>query len=82
LPLRPAGTRFLHIHQNAPGLLARMVEVFSQRGANIIGQYLQTQGEIGYSVIDAEGEIDTGEVLDALRAIPGTIRARFLFEKH
>jgi D-3-phosphoglycerate dehydrogenase len=82
LPLRPAGTRFLHIHQNAPGVLARMVEVFSQRGANITGQYLQTQGEIGYSVIDAEGELDTGEVLDALREIPGTIRARFLFERH
>jgi D-3-phosphoglycerate dehydrogenase / 2-oxoglutarate reductase len=81
LPLRPAGTRYLHIHQNAPGLLARTVEVFSQRGANITGQYLQTQGEIGYSVIDAEGDFDTGEVLDALRGIPGTIRTRLLFEK-
>ena len=82
LPVRPAGTRFLHIHQNVPGLLAQLVEVFSQRGANITGQYLQTQGEIGYSVVDAEGDLDTGEILEALRAIPGTIRARFLFERH
>ena len=82
LPIRPAGTRYLHVHQNVPGLLARSVEVFSSRNANITGQYLQTQGEIGYSVIDAEGAFDTGEVLDALRAIPGTIRARLLFEKH
>ncbi|MDB5359335.1 MAG: serA [Rhodospirillales bacterium] len=81
LPIRPAGTRYLHIHQNVPGLLARSVEVFSTRNANITGQYLQTQGEIGYSVIDAEGGFDTDEVLEALRSIPGTIRARLLFEK-
>ena len=81
LPIRPAGTRYLHIHQNVPGLLARTVEVFSTRNANITGQYLQTQGEIGYSVIDAEGGFDTEEVLEALRSIPGTIRARLLFER-
>jgi D-3-phosphoglycerate dehydrogenase len=81
LPIRPAGTRYLHIHQNVPGLLARTVEVFSTRNANITGQYLQTQGEIGYSVIDAEGGFDTDEVLEALRSIPGTIRARLLFER-
>jgi D-3-phosphoglycerate dehydrogenase len=81
LPVRPAGVRFLHIHRNTPGMLARMVEVFPRRGANITGQYLQTDAEIGYSVIDAEGDIDTGEILNDLRAIPGTIRARFLFER-
>ncbi|HWK46973.1 MAG TPA: phosphoglycerate dehydrogenase, partial [Stellaceae bacterium] len=37
LPIRPAGTRYLHIHQNVPGLLARTVEVFSSRNANITG---------------------------------------------
>ena len=81
LPVRPAGDRFLHIHENAPGMLARVVEVFSRRNANIAAQYLQTDGNLGYSVIDAEGDIDTGEVLSDLRAIPGTIRARFLYER-
>ena len=37
------------------GHARRLNEVFSQRGLNITGQYLQTDGEIGYVVIEAEG---------------------------
>ncbi|HWK47834.1 MAG TPA: phosphoglycerate dehydrogenase, partial [Stellaceae bacterium] len=81
LPPRPAGVRFLHLHHNVPGLLARVIEVFACQDANITAQYLQTDAEIGYSVIDAEGDLDTEEILVALRAIPGTIRARFLYER-
>jgi D-3-phosphoglycerate dehydrogenase len=81
LPVRPAGVRFLHIHRNVPGLLAKVVEVFACRGANIAAQYLQTDSDIGYSVIDAEGDIDTGEILSDLRSINGTIRTRFLYER-
>jgi D-3-phosphoglycerate dehydrogenase len=64
-----------------PGLLARVVEVFVKYGANIAAQYLQTEADIGYSVIDVEGDLDTEEILEDLRAIPGTLRARFLFER-
>jgi D-3-phosphoglycerate dehydrogenase len=81
LPVRPAGDRFLHIHRNVPGLLARVIEVFSRRNANIAAQYLQTDPEVGYSLIDAEADLDTAEILADLRAIPGTIRARFLYER-
>src|ERR1700732_836947 len=48
IPVRARGTRYLHIHRNVPGILGRVVEVFSRRSLNIAAQYLQTDGEIGY----------------------------------
>jgi D-3-phosphoglycerate dehydrogenase len=76
LPTRPTGTRYLHVHRNEPGILRRVDEVFSHRSVNIASQYLQTDGEIGYVVIDAEGPPETIEaILADLRALDGTIRA-------
>ena len=82
LPSRPQGTRFIHVHRNTPGLLARVIDVFSRRGLNIGAQYLQTDGELGYVVIDIDGGADEAQEIQAdLRAIDGTIRARFLYER-
>ena len=82
LPARLSGTRFMHVHRNTPGMLARVVDVFSRRRLNIAAQYLQTDGELGYVVIDIDGgaEEEEGEIQNELRAIEGTIRARFLYE--
>jgi D-3-phosphoglycerate dehydrogenase len=79
LPKHPHGTRYMHVHRNVPGLLRRVDDVFSARDLNIAAQFLQTDGEIGYVVVDAEGEADDESVLAELRAIPGTIRARLLY---
>ncbi|KAA2212432.1 phosphoglycerate dehydrogenase [Teichococcus oryzae] len=82
LPARPTGTRFLHVHRNVPGVLAAMNEVFSRFSLNIGAQYLQTDAAIGYVVMDAEGVADPEAVLASLREIPGTIRARLIYERH
>ncbi len=84
LPPRHAGTRFIHIHANVPGVMNRMNDVFSRSGWNIAAQYLQTAGEIGYVVVDAEGPSPADAegaraVLADLRRIDGTIRARLLY---
>ena len=79
LPVKDRGVRFLHIHRNAPGVLRGVTEVFSSRGMNITAQYLQTDGDIGYVVVDAEGDTPSSAVLEGLRAIDGTIRARHLY---
>ena len=76
LPLRPTATRYVHIHHNTPGMLDRVNSVFSRRGLNIAGQYLQTDGELGYVVIETQTEQDCDDALKALRALEGTIRAR------
>lgn len=83
LPARPSGTRFMHVHRNAPGMLFHVIEVFSRRGLNIGAQYLQTDGDLGYVVLDIDGGAeDALEILGELRAIEGTLRARFLYERH
>ncbi|MDL2403817.1 phosphoglycerate dehydrogenase [Rhizobium mayense] len=80
LPPRPNGTRFIHVHENRPGILNSLNAIFSSRGLNIVGEFLQTYGDLGYVVIEAEGVGQTADdVLDALRKIPGTIRARLLY---
>ncbi len=72
-------TRFLHVHENRPGMLRKVNEVFSGRDLNIAAQFLQTDPELGYVVVDVDGEVDELEVTNDLRAIDGTLKARFLF---
>jgi D-3-phosphoglycerate dehydrogenase len=79
LPTRPTGVRYLHVHRNEPGILRRVDEAFSRRGVNIASQYLQTDGEIGYVVIDVDGAAEAASsILADLRALDGTIRAALI----
>ncbi|GAB6053422.1 phosphoglycerate dehydrogenase [Magnetospira thiophila] len=79
LPVQAGVTRFLHIHRNVPGVLAHINEVFSSRNLNIAGQYLMTDGAVGYVVVDITGELPAGlGVRRDLESIDGTIRTRFL----
>jgi D-3-phosphoglycerate dehydrogenase / 2-oxoglutarate reductase len=78
LPAHPGQHRLLHIHQNVPGVLSAINQVLSDHEVNVTGQYLQTNSQIGYVVIDVESAYSQ-PVLAALRAAPGTIRARVLF---
>jgi len=80
LPARPHGARFMHVHHNEPGILAALIDIFTRRGINISGQFLQTDGEIGYVVIEVDGvPEDTFDLLQELRRLKGTIRARVLY---
>ncbi|MEQ5195778.1 phosphoglycerate dehydrogenase [Klebsiella sp. CTHL.F3a] len=79
LPLH-GGRRLLHIHENRPGVLTALNQIFAAQGINIAAQYLQTTPQMGYVVIDIEAEEDVAQsALQAMKAIPGTIRARLLF---
>jgi len=79
LPEQAHCSRFLHIHRNAPGVLSAINDIFTQRSMNIAGEYLRTDGEVGYVVVDVAAEIEAGMgIRKALAAVPGTIRTRFL----
>ncbi len=78
LPSHPNQHRLLHIHENVPGVMSEINQVFSENGINICGQYLQTKEDIGYVVVDVDkayGEL----ALEKLRQVKGTIRCRVLF---
>lgn len=78
LPENKAARRYMHIHTNKPGVLTSLNKVFTQDGVNIVGQYLQTKGNVGYVVIDVEKNSET-DILDQLKAIDGTIKTRVLY---
>jgi D-3-phosphoglycerate dehydrogenase / 2-oxoglutarate reductase len=81
LQKRPLGARFSHVHRNVPGMLRRLNEVFLQRDTNIFAQYLETDSEVGYVVIDADlAGHDSEEILEDIRAVDGTIRARLVYQ--
>ena len=61
-------------------MLGHLNQVFSRRDLNITAQYLQTDGEVGYVVIEAEGSPEQSrETLEEIRVLEGTIRARLLY---
>ena len=80
LPEHPSALRLLHIHKNVPGMLSRINEIFSRENVNIEGQYLQTDPEIGYVVIDVQvDEARVTALREALAAVPSTLRTRVLY---
>lgn len=81
LQKRPLGARFSQVHRNVPGMMRRLNEVFLQRDINIFAQYLETDREVGYVVLDADlAGHETHEILDEIRALDGTIRARLVYQ--
>jgi len=78
LPAHPGMHRLLHIHRNVPGVLSQINSIFSDNGINIRSQYLQTNEEIGYVVMDIDVEYSK-VALEKLNQVKGTIRSRVLF---
>ncbi len=70
--------RLLHIHRNQPGVLGALNKALADAEANILGQHLQTTGEVGFVVTDVHTEY-LPELQAMLDAIPGTIRSRTLY---
>ena len=78
LPVHTKAKRLLHIHENRPGILNKINQVFVDLNVNIASQFLQTDPKIGYVVIDVELD-DAHAALEQLKAIDGTIKARVLY---
>ncbi len=78
LPSHPGKHRLLHIHQNIPGVMSEINQVFADNGINISGQYLQTNEKVGYVVIDVDAA-SSELAQQKLHEVKGTIRCRVLF---
>ena len=78
LPTLENAHRLIHIHENVPGILAKINHVLADHGINIVGQYLKTNELIGYVITDINKEYDK-EVISKLRAIEHTIKFRVLY---
>lgn len=78
LPEHPNAHRLLHVHKNMPGILSKINQVFSDNNINIAAQYLQTNDQVGYVVVDIDADY-SDVALQQLRTIEGTVRCRVLF---
>ncbi|TYR34423.1 HAD-IB family phosphatase [Sphingobacterium phlebotomi] len=79
LPRLTQAHRLLHIHQNVPGIMAQINNVYAENEINIISQFLMTKGEIGYAVTDIHTAYDR-DVLKQLKQIDNTIKFRILYK--
>ena len=78
LPPQAGTHRILHIHRNVPGILGQINSRLSKRGLNITGQYLKTNEEIGYVILDVDHRISR-EAFELVKGIKGTIKARMVY---
>lgn len=78
LPALENAHRLLHIHQNVPGILAKINNIFAKYNVNIQGQYLKTTTEIGYVITDISKEY-ADEIIQELKGIDNTIKFRMLY---
>ncbi len=78
LPAFQNAHRLLHIHENTPGVLAEINNIFAKHKINILGQYLKTIDTIGYVVTDVN-KSHKENVIEELQSVHGTIRVRVLY---
>ena len=70
--------RILHMHKNVPGVLGAINTLLSKNKINIVGQYLKTNDEIGYVVLDVDSKLSK-QAMTLLKEVKETIRVRMLY---
>ncbi|HEX3165769.1 MAG TPA: phosphoglycerate dehydrogenase [Chitinophagaceae bacterium] len=78
LPPQEGSHRILHIHNNVPGVLSEINTTLSKNNINIVGQYLKTNEDIGYVVLDVDRQISS-KALQLLKEVKQTIKVRILY---
>ncbi len=78
LPPQEGTHRILHIHKNVPGVLSQINALLSKNKINIVGQYLKTNDDIGYVVLDVNKQISRNAV-ELMKQLKDTIKVRLLY---
>ena len=58
LPGHAGRLRILHVHRNRPGVMAGILGRVAAAGLNVAAQYLRTNDQLGYVVMDVDGTCD------------------------
>jgi D-3-phosphoglycerate dehydrogenase len=78
LPPQEGSHRILHIHNNVPGVLSEINTQLSKYNINILAQYLKTNDEIGYVVLDVDKKL-SAQAFQLLKEVKQTIKVRILY---
>jgi len=78
MPPQEGTHRILHIHKNVPGVLSEINTQLSRHNINILAQYLKTNDDIGYVVLDVDKKL-SNQAFQLLKEVKNTIKARLLY---
>jgi D-3-phosphoglycerate dehydrogenase len=78
LPPQEGTHRILHIHKNVPGVLSAINTQLSKNNINILAQYLKTNDDIGYVVLDVDRKLSK-TAFRLLKDVKETIKVRLLY---
>jgi len=78
LPPQEGTHRILHVHRNVPGVLSEINTTLSENKINILAQYLKTNEDIGYVVLDVDKKISEN-AFKLLKEVKETIKVRLLY---
>jgi D-3-phosphoglycerate dehydrogenase len=78
LPMQEGTHRILHIHKNVPGVLSQINTQLSKNNINIVGQYLKTNDQIGYVVLDVDRGLSK-KAVHLLKEVKETIKVRIVY---
>ncbi len=78
LPIQEGTHRILHIHKNVPGVLSQINTQLSKHHINILGQYLKTNDQIGYVVLDVDRGLSK-QAVKLLKEVKETIKVRMVY---
>ncbi|MBS1914936.1 MAG: phosphoglycerate dehydrogenase [Bacteroidetes bacterium] len=78
MPPQEGTHRILHVHKNVPGVLSEINTQLSRHNINILAQYLKTNDDIGYVVLDVDKKL-SNQAFQLLKEVKHTIKARLLY---
>ncbi len=70
--------RILNVHRNVPGVMSAINRILSEHDANIHGQYLSTNNEVGYLITDLDQSVSAA-VKQGIAALDTSIKTRILY---
>ena len=71
------GHRLSVINRNVPNMVGQVSSCLGEHGHNIRDLLNQSKGDVGYTLVDVESEVDK-KTLDKVRAIEGVLKVRRL----
>jgi D-3-phosphoglycerate dehydrogenase len=77
VPAKTVGSRLINVHRNVPGVLSAINGIVSGAKANVRAQYLSTDMNIGYLVMDVELDKPEG-IFDQVSQLPTSIKTRLV----
>jgi D-3-phosphoglycerate dehydrogenase / 2-oxoglutarate reductase len=76
-PQASTETRLVVINKDVPNMIADITKVLGGAGVNIQSLTNESNGKVGYNLIDTETSIPDS-LVDAIRKLPGVLRVRVL----